>query len=195
MKKSRSASKKRTAKKKPAKSPSAAAKRKSPKKKKTVKSRSAPEKRRTDAKAKTRAGAKKTRPRKVTKKTTRKKPAPETARKRTVSTAKKRPVRAASPRKPLAPKPVVPVVPANELKAGVVTHYYSHLTVAVVAVTERRLQVGNRIHIKGHTSDFYQTVGSMQVEHDTVSAAEIGNTVGLKVTEHAREHDTVYLVT
>jgi putative protease len=86
-------------------------------------------------------------------------------------------------------------VPANELKAGVVTHYYSHLSVAVVAVTDRRLQVGDRIHIKGHTSDFYQTVESMQIEHDVISVAEIGRTVGLKVTEHAREHDVVYLVT
>jgi putative protease len=86
-------------------------------------------------------------------------------------------------------------VPANELKVGVVTHYYSHLSVAVVAVTDRRLQVGDRIHIKGHTSDFYQTVDSIQIEHDSITMADIGQAVGLRVTEHAREHDVVYLVT
>jgi putative protease len=86
-------------------------------------------------------------------------------------------------------------VPANELKAGVVTHYYSHLAVAVVALTDRGLRVGDRIHVKGHTSDFYETVESLQVEHNSVIAAEIGRAVGLKVTDHAREHDTVYLVT
>ncbi|MFZ5877084.1 MAG: hypothetical protein ACOYXU_11835, partial [Nitrospirota bacterium] len=99
-----------------------------------------------------------------------------------------------------APKvtPVVapaPVVPANELKAGVVTHYYSHLSVAVVSLTDRGLRVGDRIHVKGHTSDFYQTVESLQVEHESVMAARIGQAVGMKVTEHAREHDVVYLVT
>lgn len=193
MKKSRSALKKRSARRKPAKSRSAAARRKSPKKR-AVKSRGAAAKRRTGAK---RAGAKKTRGRMASKKTARKKTA-STAKKRKITTTKKASGRTASPRKPVAPKPVLPAapaVPANEFKAGVVTHYYSHLSVAVIAVTDRRLQLGDRIHIKGHTSDFYQSVGSMQIEHDTISAADVGQTVGLKVTEHAREHDTVYLVT
>ena len=57
------------------------------------------------------------------------------------------------------------------------------------------MQLGNRIHLKGHTTDFYQTVASMEVEHQPVSRAETGQAVGLKVGEHAREHDTVYLVT
>jgi putative protease len=191
MKKSRSASKKRSAKKKPAKSRSAAARRKVPKKvKKTAKARSAGAKRRTSTKTRARAAAKKTRPRKATKKAGARKPAP--ARKRTTAAAKKKPTARVAPPKP-APTPLA--VPANELKVGVVTHYYSHLSVAVVAVTDRRLQVGDRIHIKGHTSDFYQTVNSLQIEHDQVSATDIGQAVGLKVTEHAREHDVVYLVT
>jgi putative protease len=190
MKKSRSASKKRSAKKKPAKKRTASAKRKIPKK--TKKTRSGAVKR--GAGAKKRATAKKA-GRKPAKKASR-----AAARPRRASVAKKPKARVAAPRVRRAPKPVAapapaPTVPANELKAGVVTHYYSHLSVAVVAVTERRLQVGNRIHIKGHTSDFYQTVESMQIEHDTIGVAEIGQTVGLKVTEHAREHDVVYLVT
>ncbi|MBI3606611.1 MAG: hypothetical protein HY207_01425 [Nitrospirae bacterium] len=86
-------------------------------------------------------------------------------------------------------------MPPNELKIGVVTHYYSHLSVAVVSLTDRAMQVGDRIHLRGHTTDFHQTVESMEVEHQPVSRAETGQTVGLKVTDHAREHDTVYLVT
>jgi putative protease len=194
MKKSRSSSKKRGGKKKPAKRKPA--KRKVVKKtKKTAKSRSAAARRRTGAKARTRSAAKKTRARKATKKTATR----AGGRKRPVSKTKKastkKPARAAAPRIAPVLVPAAPVVPANELKAGVVTHYYSHLSVAVVAVTDRRLQLGNRIHVKGHTSDFYQTVGSMQIEHDTISVADVGQTVGLKVAEHAREHDTVYLVT
>lgn len=192
MKKSRSTSKKRPVKKKPVKKKpikrrTAAAKRTAPKKtRKTATSRSAAAKRRTGQKK--RATSRKPAGRKPVKKTARAAVRPRKA------PAKK----SASPRVKPAPKPVAapsPAVPANELKAGVVTHYYSHLSVAVVAVTERRLQAGDRIHIKGHTSDFYQTVESMQVEHDTVGVADIGQTVGLKVAEHAREHDVVYLVT
>lgn len=182
-KRSRSASaKKRTAKKRPAR--------------KTSKPRStATSRRRTGVKTRTRAGAKKTTARKPVRKIRAAKPA--AARKRTATTRAPAPSRVATRVSP-APKPAAPpapVVPANELKVGVVTHYYSHLSVAVVSVTDRPLRIGDRIHIKGHTSDFYQTVESMQIEHNAINAAEVGQTVGLKVTEHAREHDTVYLVT
>lgn len=76
-----------------------------------------------------------------------------------------------------------------------VTHYYSHLAVAVVSLTDRGLRVGDRIHIKGHTSDFYQPVDSLHIEHESVTASDRGRAVGMKVTDHAREHDTVYVVT
>jgi hypothetical protein len=35
----------------------------------------------------------------------------------------------------------------------------------------------------------------MQVEHGEVQTAEVGDNVGVKVTEHAREHDEVFKVT
>jgi putative protease len=65
----------------------------------------------------------------------------------------------------------------------------------VLSLSDRPMQLGNRIRLRGHTTDFYQTVASMEVDHQPVSRAETGQTVGLKVTDHAREHDTVYLVT
>ena len=45
---------------------------------------------------------------------------------------------------------------------GRVTHYYSHLSVAAVALTSP-LKVGDQIHIHGHTTDLVQTVGSLEV--------------------------------
>ena len=120
-------------------------------------------------------------------------PAVKTARPAATRRRTAKPV--ATVRPPQAAIPAPPVVPANELKIGVVTHYYSHLSVAVVSVTDRPLQVGDRIHLKGHTSDFYQTVESIQVEHESRPRAEVGQAVGLGVTDHAREHDVVYLVT
>jgi translation initiation factor IF-2 len=54
--------------------------------------------------------------------------------------------------------------------------------------------VGDRIRIKGHTTDFEQTVDSIQVEHATVQKVGIGDEVGIKVKERVHEHDTVYVV-
>lgn len=174
---------------------------------KPKKARSTAARRRTTKKAASRTAKKKTiAARKPAKKKPARKPAKNTTRaakpKPKAKPAPKR--RAATKKKPgvtrvaRAPKvapPVAPAVPANELKVGVVTHYYSHLSVAVVSLTDRGLRVGDRIHVKGHTSDFYQTVESLQVEHESVMAAQTGQAVGMKVSEHAREHDTVYLVT
>jgi translation elongation factor EF-1alpha len=82
----------------------------------------------------------------------------------------------------------------TEKKIGVVTHYYNHLHVAGVSITDGELRKGDTIHVKGHTSDFEQKVGSMQIEHETVEVAKPGDQIGLSVIEHAREHDTVYMV-
>ncbi len=82
-----------------------------------------------------------------------------------------------------------------EQKIGAVTHYFGKLGVAAIELTEGKLQVGDTIHVKGHTSDFTQTVKSMQLEHDSVTTAKAGENVGIRVVEHAREHDEVFLVT
>jgi hypothetical protein len=35
----------------------------------------------------------------------------------------------------------------------------------------------------------------MQIDHEAVEIAKKGDQIGLSVIEHAREHDTVYIVT
>ena len=82
-----------------------------------------------------------------------------------------------------------------EKKVGVVSHYFNHIQVAGIKITEGELKVGDTIHIKGHTSDFTQTVDSMQVEHDSIEVAKPGDSIGIKVIEHAREHDEIFTVT
>jgi acyl-CoA hydrolase len=74
---------------------------------------------------------------------------------------------------------------------GTVTHYFSHLSVAAVTL-DAPLSVGDRIHIKGHTTDFEQTVSSMEVEHAALSEAKPGDDVALHVDDHVREHDKIY---
>jgi len=80
-------------------------------------------------------------------------------------------------------------------RVGVVTHYFSHLSVAVLTLDPgAKLRVGDRIHIKGHTTDFGQRVDSLQVEHQPVMEVGPNDDFGLKVTDHTREHDIVYRV-
>lgn len=113
--------------------------------------------------------------------------------------AKKAPVRRAAPkaRKPAAKpvaRPAQPAPPPGE-RIGVVTHYFSHLAVAVLKLDpSARLRVGDTIHVRGHTSDFSQRVDSLQVNHAAVTEVGPNDDFGLKVREHAREHDVVYLV-
>jgi putative protease len=83
----------------------------------------------------------------------------------------------------------------TETQIGIVTHYYNHIHVAGVILTDGELHKGDTIHIKGHTSDFIQKVGSMEMDHKPIDAAKTGDDIGISVTDHAREHDTVYLVT
>lgn len=75
---------------------------------------------------------------------------------------------------------------------GEITHYFSKIGVCVVKV-KRPLAVGDKIQIKGHTTDFIQTVESMQVEGRDVRMARKGQLVGLKVKEPTRPGDEVYL--
>jgi hypothetical protein len=89
--------------------------------------------------------------------------------------------------------PVEEPAPAEEA-IGTVTHYYSHLGVAVIQVNKGVLRVGDRVHVKGHTSDFSQTIDSLEYEHQRVEQASAGQSVGTKVIDHAREHDIVYRI-
>ena len=77
------------------------------------------------------------------------------------------------------------------VEIGRITHYYSKIGVAVVALKER-LRVGDTIMIKGATTDLEQKVDSMQIEHNNVEIAESGQSVGLKVQGKVREQDLVY---
>lgn len=80
-----------------------------------------------------------------------------------------------------------------EIEVGKVTHYFNHLMVAIVKLNDK-LKQGDKIHIVGHTSDFTQNIDTMQIEHDNIIEAEPGQEVGIRVVDHAHEHDSVYKV-
>ena len=73
----------------------------------------------------------------------------------------------------------------TEKRIGTVTHYYNHLHVAGVSITDGELHKGDVIHVIGHTSDFEQKVESMQIEHESIDIARSGDRIGLSVIEHA----------
>lgn len=124
------------------------------------------------------------------------------ARKKAVK--KKTPARRAPPKakKPAAqraavakPMPAGPVEkPPPGERIGVVVHYFTDLSVAVVKLEAGTLRVGDNIHFRGHTTDFGQRVDSLQVNRAPVTEVGPKDDFGLRVREHARENDVVYKV-
>jgi translation elongation factor EF-1alpha len=82
-----------------------------------------------------------------------------------------------------------------EEEIGKVQSYFRKIEVAAINIVNGSLSVGDTIHIKGHTTDFTQKVESIQIEHEQVPVAKPGDSIGIKVKEPVRDHDTVYKVT
>lgn len=80
-----------------------------------------------------------------------------------------------------------------EIEIGTVTHYYGHINVAIVQLTDS-LKVGDNVHLKGYTSDFNQEVSSIQIEHKDIPEAKAGDVIGMKVSQKAHPHDKVYKI-
>lgn len=80
------------------------------------------------------------------------------------------------------------------IQVGQVTHYFDHINVAVLALTEP-LRVGDTVHILGHSTDFKQKVTSLQIEHQPVEEAKPGDDVAMKVIQKAHPHDKVFKIT
>jgi len=77
---------------------------------------------------------------------------------------------------------------------GEVSHYFSKIEVAVIKLSAP-LSVGDTIRIVGgESTDFSQTVESMEIEHEKIEKAKAGNEVGMKVKEKVREGYKVYKV-
>jgi len=82
----------------------------------------------------------------------------------------------------------------EEKKVGEVIKFFGKIGVAAIRLSEGSLKVGDQIHLVGHTTNFSQTVDSMQVENKSVQEAGPGADIGIRVKEKVREHDVVYKV-
>jgi len=78
-------------------------------------------------------------------------------------------------------------------EVGKVAHFFTKISVAVIEL-KASISVGDRILIKGPTTNLEQTVESMEIEHEKVTQAEAGQSIGLKVDDRVRESDTVYKI-
>ncbi|HIE64240.1 MAG: hypothetical protein ABGX83_01905 [Nitrospira sp.] len=190
-------------------------------KKEAATKKSTVKKKLTTTKGKTKAAVKKTAPKKspkkiktaVTKKSAtakakpkKKKPVRTTVKKLKIkSTLHKPPIARSAPRKPKVvalsvlqpPETDKQTLPTTRIRGpiGVITHYYSHLRVAVVQLVAGSLQIGDIIQIKGHTTDLIQTIISLELDHQHVDRTVMGQLFGMKVRDHVREHDQVFKIT
>jgi len=83
----------------------------------------------------------------------------------------------------------------NYKKVGEITHYFDHIQVAVLKVTEGSVKAGETIRIGEEADGFEQKADSMQIDHQTVAEVMAGQEAGLKVAQKTHEGDAVYLVT
>ncbi len=80
----------------------------------------------------------------------------------------------------------------KEKEIGYVANYFSKLSVAAIEITDSTVSVGDTLHFKGHTTDFKSKVDSIQIEHESVTEAKKGDSIGIKISEKVRKMDKVY---
>ena len=76
---------------------------------------------------------------------------------------------------------------------GKISHFFGHLGVAVIEVSDR-LRVGDTIRIVGGETDFEMKVDSMETDHKKVREASRGNSVGIKVPQRVHEGYRVFRI-
>ena len=74
-----------------------------------------------------------------------------------------------------------------------IRHYYPRVEAAIINVSHN-LRTGDTLHFRGHTTDFYQRVDRMEVDHQLVEAVTAGQAVGVHVSRRVREGDLVMRV-
>lgn len=81
-----------------------------------------------------------------------------------------------------------------EVEIGTISDFFARPVVAAIELTAD-LKAGDKIHIKGHTTDMELIVKSMQIHNQNVAEAKAGDAVGIKVPDKVRHGDKVYKVT
>ena len=117
------------------------------------------------------------------------------AKKRVVKRPKVKRIKAKRSRKPIKKTAgrAKKAAPTDGLKKiGEVTHYFPKVKAAAVLILKDSLKVGDVVYIKGHTTDFKEKVGSIQLDHSPVERGLKGQEIGLLVKFRVRTGDNVY---
>ncbi|MGI6595737.1 MAG: translation elongation factor-like protein [Candidatus Ratteibacteria bacterium] len=82
----------------------------------------------------------------------------------------------------------------KEIEVGKISHYFNNIQVAAMSIDTGELRKGDKVHIKGHTVDFFQEISSMQKDHQEIDVAIAGDDIGFKVEQKVRLGNVVYKV-
>lgn len=82
----------------------------------------------------------------------------------------------------------------TEEEIGRVSDFFARPVVAGIDLSAT-LRVGDKIHIRGATTDMELTVDSMEINNVAVKEGKAGDAVGVKVPDRVRRGDRVYKVT
>ena len=82
----------------------------------------------------------------------------------------------------------------SEVEIGEVTDFFAKPVVAGIQLSST-LRIGDKIHVKGNSTDMELTVKSMQIERVSVTEGKPGDTVGVEVPGRVRRGDKVYRIT
>ena len=81
-----------------------------------------------------------------------------------------------------------------EEQVGVIVKFFAKPSVAAIEVTSGTIKTGDTLKYLGHTTDFTEQVGSMELDNQPIEEAKVGDLIGVKVKERVRENDKVYKV-
>jgi len=82
----------------------------------------------------------------------------------------------------------------EELKIGEVVKFFAKPSVAAVKITDGELETGDRVRYLGSTTDFEDTVLSMEINNQRLEKAVTGDFVGIKTCERVRPGDEVFKI-
>jgi len=82
----------------------------------------------------------------------------------------------------------------EEVEIGKVSAFFAKPVVAGIELVAK-LRVGDKILIKGHTTDLECSVDSIQIDNAQVQEAKAGDVIGIKVPDRVRQGDKVFRVT
>jgi len=100
-----------------------------------------------------------------------------------------------SDRRPSAPKShPATIAKLYPKRIGSVMHYYAQSQAALIKIETGEIEVGDAVHIHGHTTDFYERIEELRVDDQAVQRAKSGQTVGIKLSRTVRENDGIYLL-